>query len=190
MNEEEILEILQEAGAIKKGHFQLTSGLHAETYYQCAAALESPRLTERMGDEIARLYTGKPIDLVVSPALGGIILGFATALALDVRFIWAERAQGAMTFRRGFCVNPGERVLVVEDVVTTGGSVAEVIELVERSGGEVVGAACLMNRGGRELVSDHDLKSLVTVATVAFDPKECPMCAAGNAIESPGSRRN
>ncbi len=190
MNEEEILEILHDAGAIKKGHFQLTSGLHADTYYQCAAALESPRLTQRMGDEIARLYDGQPVDLVVSPALGGIVLGFATALALDTRFIWAERAQGAMTFRRGFCVNPGARVLVVEDVVTTGGSVAEVIELVERSGGGVVGAACLMNRGALDSVANHDLKSLVTVATIAYEPKKCPLCAVGNAIESPGSRRN
>ena len=189
MNQEEILEILRDAGAIRTGHFQLTSGLHADTYYQCAAALENPHLTEKMGGEIAALYKGESVDLVVSPALGGVILGFATALALDTRFIWAERVKGAMAFRRGFCVNPGERVLVVEDVVTTGGSVSEVIKLIEAAGGLVIGVACLMNRGALASVAGQDLKSLVTVATETFDPAECPACAAEKAIESPGSRR-
>jgi orotate phosphoribosyltransferase len=189
MNEEEILEILQDAGAIKRGHFQLTSGLHADTYYQCAAALENPHITEKMGDEIATMYEDQAIDLVVSPAMGGIILGFATALALGCRFIWAERTDGVMTFRRGFCVHPGERVLVVEDVVTTGGSVAEVIELVRAAGGIIAGAACLMNRGALEEVGGAKLKSLVTVATAAYEPVDCPLCAAGQVTESPGSRR-
>jgi len=190
MNEEEILEILAETGAIKKGHFKLTSGLHAGTYYQCARALENPHITEKMGDEIAKKYEPDSIDVVVSPALGGIILGFAVALALGKRFVWAERAQGEMKFRRGFAIKPGERVLIVEDVVTTGGSVAEVARLVAAEGGKIAGVTCLMNRGGIKTIEDIPLKALVTVVTEAFEPDACPMCKAGNTIESPGSRAN
>lgn len=190
MNEEEVLEILRETGAIRQGHFKLTSGLHADTYYQCAIALENPHITEKMGDEIAKMYNPDKIDLIVSPALGGIILGFAVALAMGKRFIWAERAQGEMQFRRGFAVGKGERVLVVEDVVTTGGSVKEVLELIVRSGGKIAGAACLMNRGGHETIGGAKLNSLVTALTEAFEEEHCPQCAAGNVIESPGSRRN
>lgn len=188
MNQEEVLEILQETGAIRRGHFKLTSGLHADTYYQCAIALENPHVTEKMGAEIAKMYNADKVDLVVSPALGGIILGFAVALSLGKRFIWAERADGKMTFRRGFAVAKNERVLVVEDVVTTGGSVKEVLELVRQSEGKIAGAACLMNRGGHAEIGGVKLSSLVTTLTEAFEKENCPLCAAGKTIESPGSR--
>jgi orotate phosphoribosyltransferase len=189
MNQEEIMEILQETGAIRKGHFKLTSGLHADTYYQCAIALENPHITEKMGDEIAKLYDPDSIDVVISPALGGIILGFAVALAMGKRFIWAERADGKMVFRRGFAVAKNERALVVEDVVTTGGSVEEVLNLIRESGGKAAGAACLMNRGGLASIGGVELNSLVTALTEAFEETNCPLCAAGKPIESPGSRR-
>ncbi|MFH1737190.1 MAG: orotate phosphoribosyltransferase [Actinomycetota bacterium] len=190
MNEEEVLEVLKKTGAVRKGHFKLTSGLHADTYYQCALLLANPGLTERMGDEIAKAFAGQDIDLVVSPALGGLVLGFATALSLGKRFIWAERENGVMTFRRGFEVEPGQRILVVEDVVTTGGSVEEVIKLTKEAGGEVAGIACLLNRGGREKIDGLPVKAMATVLTKAYEPTACPLCKAGEPIESPGSRRN
>lgn len=188
MNEEEILEILTATGAIKKGHFRLSSGLHADTYFQCAQALESPGITEKMGDAIARLYSADNIDTVVSPAIGGIVLGFAVALALGKRFIWAERDKGEMKFRRGFSVAKKERVLVVEDVVTTGGSVGEVIELLKLAGANIAGASCLINRGGVEKIAGIDVKSLLNMPFEAFPEEECLMCRVGKPIESPGSR--
>ena len=190
MNQEEILDILRATGAIKQGHFKLTSGLHAGTYFQCAKALEDPGVTQMMGAEIAKMYDRDAIDLVVSPALGGIVLGFSVALTLGKRFIWAERVKGEMQFKRGFTVGEAERVLVVEDVVTTGGSVKEVLELVKQNGGKIAGAACLINRGGIEKISGVKLDSLVIAITEAFPEGQCPLCEAGKSIESPGSRRN
>lgn len=190
MNEEEILDILKQTGAIKKGHFQLSSGLHADTYFQCALALETPSITEKMGDAIAKVYQDENIDTVVSPAIGGIVLGFAVALALGKRFIWAERGKdGKMAFRRGFSILSGERVLVVEDVVTTGGSVEEVIGLIDDAGGLIAGVAALINRGNVKNIAGHQLKALVNLQVAAFPAEDCLMCRAGTNIESPGSRQ-
>jgi orotate phosphoribosyltransferase len=190
MNEEEVLEVLEETGAIKKGHFRLSSGLHADTYYQCARALENPGVAQRMGEEIGRRFADSAVDIVVSPAIGGIVLGFSVALALGKPFIWAERKDGLMALRRGFCVEPGTRILIVEDVVTTGGSVAEVASLVAEAGATVAGIGCLMNRGDVETISGVAVKSLVRVGTPAFEESECPLCRAGKIIEIPGSRAN
>jgi len=137
ITEEGVLEVLIDAGAILHGHFQLTSGLHSDTYVQCARVLEDPALTTRLAEAMAALVADERIDVVAAPAVGGIIIGFAVAQALGVRFIFSERQNGEMVFRRGFSIEPGERVLVVEDVVTTGGSVAEVVALVQAAGGEV-----------------------------------------------------
>jgi orotate phosphoribosyltransferase len=189
MKETEILDLFKRTGAVKTGHWQLSSGLHAAKYWQCALALEDAETTRRIGQAIAAGYNNADIDTVVSPAIGGIVLGFAVAQALGKRFIWAERAQGEMVFRRGFALGPGERVLVVEDVVTTGGSVAEVIKLAQTAGAEVTGAACLINRGGQAEIAGIKLKSLVTAVTEAYQPENCPLCRAGKPIESPGSRR-
>ncbi len=189
MKETDVLKLLEETGAVKAGHFKLSSGLHADRYFQCALALEDAKATEKVGRAIAGAYDGEKIDIVVSPAIGGIVLGFAVALALGKRFIWAERAKGEMAFRRGFALNPGERVLIVEDVVTTGGSVVEVARLVAEAGADVAGVACLINRGGRSEIAGVKLKALITAATKAYEPEKCPLCRAGKPIESPGSRR-
>jgi orotate phosphoribosyltransferase len=190
MNSEDILEILERTGAVKTGHFQLSSGLHAAKYFQCALALEDAETTAGIGRAIADLYDRDEIDTVISPAIGGIVLGYAVALALGKRFIWAERVATVMTLRRGFCLTEGERVLVVEDVITTGGSVGEVIALAMKAGAEIQGVACLIDRGGHPDVVGFELKALMTEVTEAYAPEKCPLCSAGKPIESPGSRRS
>ena len=188
LTENEVLAALKDAGAILHGHFQLTSGRHSDTYVQCARVLEDPALTTRLGVAMAESVSDRGVDLVASPAVGGIIIGFAVAQALGVRFIFSERQQGTMTFRRGFSVAPGERVLVVEDVVTTGGSVAEVIDLVRAAGGEVVAVSSIIDRGG-EKAFDAEFLPLLQLEVESMEPLACPQCAAGVPIDSPGSRR-
>lgn len=188
MTEEQVLDALKEAGAILHGHFQLTSGRHSDTYVQCARVLEDPALTTRLAKTIAgRLDVGS-IDLVAAPAVGGILIGFAVAQALGVGFIFSEREQGAMRFRRGFEVPAGARVLVVEDVVTTGGSVAEVIALVHEAGGEPVTVTSLIDRGGSKRF-DVPLHALLRLEVESLDPSECGLCASRVPLTSPGSRR-
>ena len=188
LTENEVLAALKDAGAILHGHFQLTSGRHSDTYVQCARVLEDPALTTRLGVAMAESVSDRGVDLVASPAVGGIIIGFAVAQALGVRFIFSERQQGTMTFRRGFSVAPGERVLVVEDVVTTGGSVAEVIDLVRAAQGEVVAVSSIIDRGG-EKAFDAEFLPLLQLEVESMEPPACPQCAAGVPIDSPGSRR-
>ena len=177
-----------EAGAVLSGHFQLTSGRHSDTYIQCARVLEDTQLTTRMAGELAERFDGEGVDLVAAPAVGGLIIGFAVAQALGVPFIFSERQDGAMRLRRGFAVPLAARVLLVEDVVTTGGSVAELEDLVTDAGGEVIGIASLIDRGGDKVFS-APLQALLTVEAASWDPTECEMCAAGQPVDSPGSRR-
>lgn len=188
IRESEMREALAEAGAILHGHFQLTSGRHSDTYVQCARVLEDPALTTRLAEAIAEKVSDRGIDLVAAPAVGGIIIGFAVAQALGVKFIFSERLQGQMTLRRSFHVDPGQRVLVVEDVVTTGGSVAEVIDLVRASGGVVVAVSSLIDRRGSKAF-DAEYLPLLKLQVESMEPQECPLCAAGTPIDSPGSRR-
>ncbi|MDH4140707.1 MAG: orotate phosphoribosyltransferase [Coriobacteriia bacterium] len=188
MSAAEVLEALEESGALLRGHFILTSGRHSEGYVQCARVLEDTVLTTRLAEAAVAKVSDLDLDLVAAPAVGGIIIGFAVAQALGVNFIFSEREQGAMRFRRSFEVPHGARVLVVEDVVTTGGSVSEVVDLVRESGGEVVGVASIIDRGG-EKVFDVDLTSLVRLEVESWEPEKCPLCAAGEAVVSPGSRR-
>jgi orotate phosphoribosyltransferase len=189
MTETEVLEALTSAGAILHGHFQLTSGRHSDTYVQCARVLEDPALTTRLAEAIvAALPDDARIDLVAAPAVGGIIIGFAVAQALGVKFIFSEREQGAMRFRRSFEVPLDSRVLVVEDVVTTGGSVAEVVQLVRSAGGEVVGAASLIDRGGPKAF-DIPLHPLLRLEVESWEPASCGQCASEVPLYSPGSRR-
>jgi orotate phosphoribosyltransferase len=189
MTEDQILEALEEADAIRRGHFVLTSGRHSDTYVQCARILEDPALTTRLArSAVAALDPGLGADLVAAPAVGGIIIGFAVAQALGVKFIFTEREQGAMTLRRSFHVPRGARVLVVEDVVTTGGSVAEVVEVVRSAGGEVVGAISLIDRGG-EKAFDVPLWPLLRLEVESWEPASCMQCRSGVAVDSPGSRR-
>ena len=188
ITEADVLAELERTGAVLSGHFQLTSGRHSERYVQCARVLEDPGLTTRLAESIAARLSGRTVDVVAAPAVGGIIIGFAVAQALGVKFIFSERQQGTMSFRRSFSIEPGQRVLVVEDVVTTGGSVAEVIELVLAAGGEVVAVASIIDRGG-EKAFDAEFLPLLRLEVESMEPQHCPLCAAGVPLDSPGSRR-
>ncbi|MEG0147417.1 MAG: orotate phosphoribosyltransferase [Eggerthellaceae bacterium] len=189
MEREEILAALQDTGAVRHGHFQLTSGRHSDTYIQCARVLEDTRLTNAFAAEsIKRLPQGLAIDMVASPAVGGIIFGYAVASALGTKMIFSERKEGVMVFRRNFEVPAGARVLVCEDVVTTGGSVKEVCDLIEEAGGVVVAVVSMINRGGQRKFA-QDYYPLIDLPTPSWDPQDCDLCKQGVAIDSPGSRR-
>lgn len=192
MNDAEVLQAFKDAGAILSGHFQLTSGRHSDTYVQCARVLEDPALTTRFAEELARrvqeTFGERSIDLVASPAVGGIIIGFAVAQALGVKFIFSERENGKMTFRRAFDVPEKARVLLVEDVVTTGGSVAEVADLVTAAGGESVAVASLIDRGGPKAF-DLPLIPLLRLEVESWEAPECCLCESEVPLYSPGSRR-
>jgi len=189
MTDDQILEALKQADAIRTGHFVLTSGRHSGTYVQCARILEDPALTTKLArTAVDRLPAGLDIDMVAAPAVGGLIIGFAVAQALGVKFIFSEREHGKMVFRRAFEVPAGARVLVVEDVVTTGGSVGEVIDLVETAGGTVVGVVSLIDRGGEKKFSS-EFWPLLRLEVESWDPETCGLCEAGVPVYSPGSRR-
>ncbi|MCL2437734.1 MAG: orotate phosphoribosyltransferase [Coriobacteriia bacterium] len=189
MNDKEILDVLTDSGAIRTGHFQLTSGLHSDTYVQCARVLEYPALTTDLAREMAaRLPDDLNPNLVIAPAVGGIIIGFAVAQALNVRFIFSERQEGVMVLRRAFHIPADARVLIVEDVVTTGGSVQEVVDIVESAGATVVGVTSIIDRGG-DRAFDDDYFPLLAMKVESWNPADCAQCAEGTPIDSPGSRR-
>jgi orotate phosphoribosyltransferase len=189
LNDREILEALERSDAIRSGHFVLTSGRHSDGYVQCARVLEDPALTTALAQTaVARLPVGLKVDLVAAPAVGGLIIGFAVAQALGVKFIFSEREAGRMVFRRAFEVPAGAKVLVVEDVVTTGGSVGEVVDLVRAAGGEVVGVVSLIDRGG-EKKFDAPFWPLLELEVESWDADSCGLCASGVPVYSPGSRR-
>ena len=188
LTEGEILELFQRTGAILEGHFLLSSGLHSPKYVQCARLLQHPRLAAKVCRALAaRATTLGPIDAVIGPALGGVIVAYELARALRVRGMFAEREGGRMALRRGFEIAPGERVLITEDVVTTGRSSLEVAELIAALGGKVVGVVCLVDRrpGGG---FSFPLVSLARLAIEAFPPEGCPLCRQGLPLEKPGSR--
>ena len=190
MNPTEIMQVLEQKGAVLHGHFVLSSGRHSDLFVQKFRVLEHPRLAERFGESIAEQFDSR-FDLVACPAVGAVVLGFTTALAGGARMIFAERAGGAMAFRRGFEVGPHERVLVVEDVVTTGGSAREVVDLVRSGGGTVVGVGALIDRSEASDPPDLTvpLKALLRVPATSWAPPECPLCARGEPVTDPGSRR-
>jgi orotate phosphoribosyltransferase len=185
MNPAEVTELFERYGVLHTGHFKLSSGRHSDTYLQCARILEHPRVAFSLGDALANRYPDGA-DVVASPALGGILIGNAVAYALGCRFVFTERVDGVMTLRRGQSVAPGERVLVVEDVITTGGSAAEVIALCEGSGATVVGVAALVDR--TEGPPPFHLEALLRVRAGSWDPSECPLCARGEPLHTPGGR--
>ena len=185
---EEILEHFKRTDALLEGHFILSSGLHSPKYLQCALALQQPQDAKRFGGAIADHFRSSEIETVASPAIGGLIIGYAVAEALDVRFLWTERQEGAMTLRRGFSLRPGEKILVVEDVITTGGSTRECIAALEQNGGKVVAAASIIDRSnGTEDVGVPRV-SLVKLDVPTYTPEHCPMCASGDLGYKPGSR--
>ena len=191
-----ILDRFRRAGALLEGHFRLTSGLHSAGYLQCALVLQHPREAETLGAAIADRVRGLGAQTVLSPALGGIVIGQEVGRALGVRAIFAERQDGRLTLRRGFTLQPGERVLVVEDVVTTGGSTRETIDVAREAGAVVVGAAAIIDRsgpstplgaGGQQKI-DVPFHVLAEVPLPTYDPEACPLCRAGQAVVKPGSR--
>ena len=189
MNDAQVMDALRRSGAIRTGHFQLTSGRHSDAYMQCARVLEDPTLTTELAREmVARLPEDLKPDFVIAPAVGGIIIGFAVAQALGLPFIFSERQDGVMVLRRAFEVPANARVLVVEDVVTTGGSVQEVIALVEAAGATVAGVVSLIDRGGNKAFSAA-YYPLLAMEVESWLPEDCAQCAAGTPIDSPGSRR-
>ena len=189
---ESILELFRSTGAYLSGHFRLTSGLHSPAYLQCALVLQYPRHAATLGGLLAdelRNLTPEPVGLVVSPALGGLIIGHEVARALDARFIFTERdASGKMTLRRGFAVTPGEPALVVEDVVTTGGSTRDVVEVLRAAGARPLAAGSIVDRSGGHANVGAPRVALVTLDVVAYDPAQCPLCAQGVPAVKPGSR--
>lgn len=185
---ERLLKHLADTGALLDGHFVLSSGLHSPCYLQCALALQFPADASRFGHAIAERYVDAGIETVASPAIGGLVIGFAVAAALNVRFIWTERQHGLMTLRRGFTLTPGEHILVVEDVITTGGSTRECISVLEANGGSIVAAASLVDRSNGAADVGVPRTSLLEIDVQSFSPAECPMCQAGTEAVKPGSR--
>lgn len=189
MNREEVVERFRRTGALLEGHFVLTSGLHSTQYLQCALVLQHPAEAEAFGLAIAEQFRSTGVETVAAPAIGGIIIGWEVARALNVRSIWTEREEGRMTLRRGFSVRPGEGVLVVEDVITTGGSTRETCDALRAAGALVVGAASIIDRsGGRSDVGVPRI-ALATLEVPAVAPADCPLCAAGVPAVKPGSRK-
>ena len=185
----DILEKFKETDALLTGHFILSSGLHSPNYLQCALALQYPADAAEFGQAIAEQFAGENIETVASPAIGGLIIGYAVAQALNVRFIWTERENGAMTVRRGFSVKENERILVVEDVITTGGSTRECIAALEERGAEIVGAASIIDRSNGKADVGVPRISLVSMEVPSYKPEDCPMCASGEIAVKPGSRK-
>jgi orotate phosphoribosyltransferase len=184
-----LLEIFQRTGGLLEGHFQLTSGLHSPRYLQCALVLQHPQHAEWIGQAIASRFLDEQVSAVVAPAIGGIVVAHETARAVAARALFTERESGVMTLRRGFRIDPGERVLVVEDVVTTGGSTRETIDAVGRAGGLVVGAGSVVDRSGGTVDLGIRREALLTLEVPAYQPELCPLCKQGTSAIKPGSRK-
>ncbi|MGE5278683.1 MAG: orotate phosphoribosyltransferase [Acidobacteriota bacterium] len=177
-----------DTGALLRGHFRLSSGLHSDTYLQCARLLMWPERAEAAGRELARLLAPLGPAVVVSPALGGLIIGHETARALSTRFLFVERQDGQFALRRGFRLEPGERAAIVEDVFTTGKSTREAIGAVEAAGGAVVAAGSLVDRGLPAGALPAPSRSLLSLSVPAWPPEQCPLCREGAPLDTPGSR--
>ncbi len=190
MQEKELLDLMSELGALHRGHFLLSSGLHSDTYFQCARILQFPDLARQLGAAIAARQEDETYDVVVSPALGGILIGHEVARALGRRFVFTERVDGKMLLRRGFAIEQGERALVVEDVVTRGTSVREVAAAVEAGGGIVTGLGAIVDRTGGDADLPVPLRALARVTVATFAPADCPLCKQGSPVVKPGSRGN
>ena len=183
-----VFDRFRRSGALLEGHFRLTSGLHSSGYLQCALVLQHPADAEACGAEIADRVRSLGAQVVLSPALGGIVIGQEVGRALGIRAIFAERQDGKLMLRRGFSLAPGEKVLVVEDVVTTGGSTRETIDVARAAGAQVVGAASIIDRSGGQQSLDVPYHALATLSVPTYQPESCPLCAAGQPVVKPGSR--
>jgi len=188
MTRDELLDLYRRSGALLEGHFRLTSGLHSPGYMQCALVLQHPSHAEALGRAIAERVRALGATVVLSPALGGVVIGQEVGRALGVRAIFAERQDGKLSLRRGFTLGPDDRVLVVEDVMTTGGSTRETIEVAKAAGGRVVGTASIVDRSGGTISFDVPFTSLLDIALPTYAPEQCPLCAEGRPVVKPGSR--
>ncbi len=199
LKREELLRMFESAGAIRHGHFELSSGLHSGTYVQCAQVLQYPRFAEKLGHALAALFSDATIEVVVSPAMGGVIVGQEVARALPelrtglvgggIPAIFVERdASGTMTLRRGFSLRADQHVLIVEDVWTTGGSTLEAIQVVEEAGGRVVAAGALIDRSAGKIEFPVEAQALLDLPIASYPPEDCPLCREGSAAVKPGSR--
>jgi orotate phosphoribosyltransferase len=191
----DILALFQRTGAYMHGHFRLTSGMHSPEYMQCALVLQHPEYAESLGAHLARslqeLNPSVKIDVVAAPAIGGLIIGHEVARALKARFIFTERdASGKMTLRRGFHIEPGETAVVIEDVITTGGSSREVYDLLREAGAEVVAAGSIIDRSDGQADLGVRRIALASTRIVSYDAADCPLCRDGIPVEKPGSRKS
>lgn len=190
LSREAIEKMFVDAGALLEGHFLLTSGRHSNRYMQCAQVLQYPAYTEALSRILADRFRNDGVDVVVGPAMGGIIVAYEVARQLGVRGIFCERENGVMTLRRGFSIQPGERILVVEDVITTGGSVMEVMEVTKARGGEVVGVAVLVDRSGGKVDLGVRTEAALVMEIDSWEADSCPLCREGTLpITKPGSRK-
>lgn len=188
MKREEILSIFEKAGVLLNGHFKLTSGRHSKQYLQCAQLFQYPEYSKKITEELVKKFKDEKIDLIVGPAVGGIILAYEVARQLNIKNIFMERENGKMTLRRGFNIEKGQRVLVVEDVVTTGGSVKEVIDVIKECGGEVIGVGSIVNRSKGNTKFDEELRSVIDFDIETYTEEDCPLCKDGVEVVKPGSR--
>ena len=189
MNAEQVIDQFRTTGALLEGHFQLSSGLHSTVYLQCALVLQFPDKAEAFGKAIVEKFQGQGLQLVASPAIGGIVIGHEVARALGARFVWTEREAGQMTLRRGFSVSPGEKTLVVEDVVTTGGSTRDTIEALTKAGANVVGAASIIDRSAGSADVGVPLTTLASLKVSSVEAPDCDACKLGEPVVKPGSRK-
>ena len=190
LSQEEVFRIFEEKGALLTGHFRLSSGLHSEKYLQCALVLQHPEVAGRIGSAMADLFSDEKPECVVGPAIGGIVIAQEVGRALGVRAMFSEREADSMTLRRGFSISKGERVLVVEDVITTGGSVQEAVDALVAMGANVVGVGVIIDRSGDRATFSVPFKSLARLEVGAFTEEECPLCRSGEPIYKPGSRKS
>ena len=188
LTERETLERYEKRGGLLRGHFRLTSGLHSDLYLQSALVLQHPEDAGALGEGLAAPFRHDRVQTVLAPAIGGILVAHEVARALGVRALFTERENGVMRLRRGFSLSPGERCLVVEDVITTGGSTREVVECVEKAGGVVVGVGSLIDRSGGGAQFAVKRVALATVQATTWKPEACPLCKTGSPAIKPGSR--
>ncbi len=190
MHEQHLLDIFRKHKAFLEGHFELSSGLHSSKYLQCALALQHPKLSEELGIALAEKYKDRKIDVVIGPALGGITIAYEVARAVNARNIFSERKDGQMQLRRGFEISPREKVLIVEDVITTGGSTAEVVGIAEAHKADIIGVATIVDRSGKDLIfAGQRVKSLIKLNVPTYNLEECPLCKEGIPLTKPGSKK-
>lgn len=185
---DDLLDLFRQSGALLEGHFRLSSGLHSAAYLQCALVLSEPKAAERLGHLLGERTRRLGATVVLSPALGGVVIGHEVGRSLGVRALFAERVDGVLTLRRGFTLSPQDRVLVVEDVLTTGGSTRETMDVARAAGAQIIGAASVVDRSGGAARFEVPFETLLPVEVTAYQPDACPLCASGVPVVKPGSR--